>query len=188
MKIFFHFSVAGFSNSYLLGPDEGGDAVLIDPGVMDVQLLNLIEGNDYYIRSVLISHAHDSHTSGLKTLLKVYDAEIYAGVDEILGFPCTNLSGTTRIEIGGYSVRIVPITGHSTDSVVYMIGSMLFTGDVLGAGRMGSAPNQYARLILKTAIREELLSLHGDYVIFPGHGPPTTLEAERTINPVLNQP
>ncbi len=185
MQVFFHFSVAGFSNSYLLGPEDGGEALLIDPGVMDVQLLKLIENNHFYVKSVLITHAHESHTSGLKTLLKVYDAEIYAGTDQILDFNCRNLSGTSQIDINGYSIRVIPIAGHSTDSLVFLIGSMLFTGDVLGAGRVGSAPNQYAKLILRTSIKDELFSLPADYAVFPGHGPPTTLEAERAINPAL---
>ena len=55
MKLFYHFIATGFTNAYLLGPDEPGDAVLIDPGGFDVDLLSLIESHGYYIRSILIT-------------------------------------------------------------------------------------------------------------------------------------
>ena len=54
MKLFNHFAAVGFSNTYLVGGDNEKDAILIDPGVMDVPLLNLIEDNGYYIRHILI--------------------------------------------------------------------------------------------------------------------------------------
>ena len=56
MKLFFHFSVSGFSNTYLLGKEDQGDAIIVDPGVMNVPLLNMIEGNGYYVRSILVTH------------------------------------------------------------------------------------------------------------------------------------
>ena len=76
MKFFSYFSVTGFSNSYIIGPDEGGNAILIDPGIFDVPLLNLIEDNKLYVKYILLTHSHESHISGLKTLLKVYDPKI----------------------------------------------------------------------------------------------------------------
>ena len=85
-KLFFHFSVEGFSNCYLLGPENGGDAVIFDPGVFDLNLLELIENNNFYIRSVFITHDHNSHINGLKTLMKIYEAEIYSASKSIFGY------------------------------------------------------------------------------------------------------
>ena len=183
MKLFFHFSVAGFSNTYLIGPDKGGDALLIDPGVMDVPLLQLIEGNGFYIRSILFTHDHESHVSGLRTILKIYECDIYGSSDSVMGYPCISIAGGDEIEISGMQVKALSVGGHSRDSIVYLIENYLFTGDVMGAGTIGSVPNSYAKRLLISQIREEVLSLKGQYLVFPGHGAPSTLEAERALNP-----
>ncbi|MAG13186.1 MAG: hypothetical protein CMN78_01180 [Spirochaetales bacterium] len=183
MKVFFHFSVAGFSNSYLLGPDTGGDAILIDPGVMDGALLNLVEGKGYYVRDILFTHSHTSHVSGLRTIMKIYDCTIYAAADQIVGFPCNRLSGGDTIELSGFTVGALSVRGHSRDSIVYVIDNCLFTGDVMGAGTIGSTPNGYAQELLINQIRQEIFALKDQYSLFPGHGAPSTLEVERTLNP-----
>ena len=68
MKLFFHYCSFGFSNCYVLGGAEGTDAVIIDPGSMDNQLLECIERNDYCLKAVLITHDHKGHVQGLRTL------------------------------------------------------------------------------------------------------------------------
>ena len=49
MRCYINFSLSGFSNTYIVGPDGPGDALIIDPGEMNVKLLNLIENNNFYI-------------------------------------------------------------------------------------------------------------------------------------------
>ncbi len=185
MNVFFHFSVAGFSNTYLLGPDQGGDAIIIDPGSMNVALLNLIESNGFYIRHVLVTHGHESHVSGLKTLRKIYDFDIYAEADAVLNFACVRIEGGQELQLGEFTIKTFALHGHSNDSVAYAIGRCLFTGDVMNAGSLGTTPNGYARELLTDEIMKKLMSLKENYLIFPGHGSPSTLEAERLINPAF---
>jgi hydroxyacylglutathione hydrolase len=185
MKIYFHFSVDGFSNTYVVGPDKGGDAIIIDPGTMNVALLDLIESNGYYIRNALITHSHESHSSGLKTLCKIYDINIYAGTEKVLDFDCTNISKTENIDISGISVKAIPIEGHSADSLIFIAGNYMFTGDTFSAGTIGSAPSSYAKELLVTEIQKKILCLEKNFLVFPGHGAPSTLEAERLTNPAF---
>jgi glyoxylase-like metal-dependent hydrolase (beta-lactamase superfamily II) len=70
---------------------------------------------------------------------------------------------------------------------VYLIDTMLFTGDVLTAGLVGSTASAYGAATQMNKLRSRLLSLPGDYLVFPGHGPPSTLEAERRFNADINQ-
>ncbi len=186
MKLFSHFAVIGFSNSYLLGPDEGGDAVIIDPGVMDLELLKLIEGNHFYVKSILVTTPHEAHVQGLKTLLKIYDATIYSGANTVLDYPCTQIHDDETMELGGFHVTAYNISGHSQDSFVYKVEDALFSGDALGAGRLGDSPNAYAKAILKSTILEKIAPLSDNLLVFPGHGPPSTLEAERKFNPAFS--
>ena len=185
MKLFFHFALIGFANTYLIGPDEGGDAILIDPGTMDTELVSLIEENNYYIRSVLITHYHSSHVRGIHTLKKIYDSDIYGYSSSIEGFPTRPLRDGDRIECNGIEVSAIEVQGHSSDSLVYHIGDMIFTGDVLAAGRVGNTENSFSRALLLRSIREKLYTLPERSLIFPGHGPPSTLKAEIMFNPGL---
>ena len=183
MKVFFHFSVAGFSNTYLIGPDGKGDAIIVDPGTMNVPLLNMIEANDYYLRHVLLTHSHDSHVRGLRTLRKIYDFDVYAGMSEIQHAQVRRVAGGDEIQLGDVPLKIISIGGHSHDSLVFMMHRWLFTGDVLSAGAIGKTRNRYANELLISDIEQNIFGLEGDFLIFPGHGAPTTLEVERITNP-----
>lgn len=188
MNLYFHFSVAGFANTYLIGPDDGGDAILVDPGSMNIALLNLIESNNYSVKHVLLTHTHGSHVEGIKTLSRIYDFKIYAESKTVLGFECVRITGGSSIDIAGFTVHFYAMHGHSSDSMVYGIERCLFTGDILGAGTIGATPNGYARELLISEIRNKVLSREDDLIIFPGHGAPTTIEAERLTNPVFAVP
>ena len=185
MKVFFYFAVIGFSNTYLIGPDEGGDAVIVDPGVMDVDLLKLIENNDFYIRSVLVTNTHEAHINGLKTLFRIYDFTLYGGAKDVLDYPCRQIGDGEKIDLSGIEVTAYNVSGHSKDSMVYKIGDMLFSGDAVGAGRLGDSPNNYAKAILKHTITEKIGPMDPVTHIFPGHGPPSTLRVEKQFNPAF---
>ena len=184
LRLYFHFVVVGFSNSYLIGNKEGGDAILVDPGIMDAGLISLIEGNGYNIKHVLITHAHEAHTGGLRTLLKIYPATVYASHPRVCDTETVQLTEGSELNLSGITVKTIEVPGHSSDSLAYKIGQMLFTGDVLGAGFIGSTPNSYAQALLINGIKNKLLCYEDDH-IFPGHGPPTTVRAENAFNPYL---
>ena len=181
-KLFFHFSVEGFSNTYLLGPENGGDAIIIDPGTFDSNLLSLIENNNFYVKSVLITHNHESHTRGLRTLLKIYNAKIYSASKSIMGFPSIRLADGQELDLDGYFIKCLETPGHSGDSLVFQCDKMLFTGDVLAAGQIGETDSAYSHKRLLDEITNKLLTLEDNYYIFPGHGPPTSLNMEKKYN------
>jgi glyoxylase-like metal-dependent hydrolase (beta-lactamase superfamily II) len=66
--------------------------------------------------------------------------------------------------------------------VIYKIEHMLFTGDALNAGLLGTTASSYGAEVQMNALRTKIISLPGNYGIFPGHGPPSTLEAEKRFN------
>ena len=176
-----------FSNSYLLGPDEGGDAVLIDPGIFDASLLRQIEDHGLYVRFVLITHAHRSHINGLKTLLKIYDARLFGHHPSVLEYPCTPVAEGEPLRVGSFTFEVLETPGHSSDSLCYRLDRLLFTGDTLTAGALGSTENGYARGIQLASIRDKLLRLPDETIIFPGHGPPSRIGIERAFNPHLQE-
>lgn len=185
MKLFFYFTLFGFANTYLIGPDDGGDAILIDPGTMNKDLLSLIEQHHYYVRSVLITHDHDAHVRGITTLKKIYNADIYAHSAFVKNIPARTVRDGGHIETSGIDIEVIEVPGHSSDSLVYHLEGAIFTGDVLAAGRVGGTENSFSRALLLRSIRERLYGLPNSTLIFPGHGPPSSMKAEKMYNPEL---
>ncbi len=185
MRCFINFSLIGFSNTYLIGPDKGGDAIIIDPGEMNIKLLNLIEENNFYLRHILVTHNHMPHISGIKTLLKIYDAVIYSASDQILTFPSKVISQGTFLNLSGTEVEVLEFAGHSEDSLVYKIGKMLFTGDTLCAGNLGQGENKESINLIRKSVSTKIKNMDDSILVFPGHGPPSTIKAEKDFNPEL---
>ena len=185
MRLYSYFSVINFSNSYLLGPDGPGDAVLIDAGIFDTGLLSLIEDRGLYLRHVLITHAHRAHVNGITTIRKVYDATVYCHDPGQVSFPARAIQEGRSLNLGGFEFQVLETPGHSNDSVCFLHGQLLFTGDTLSAGMIGDTDTGYERALLLASIRKKLLCLGQDLFVFPGHGPPTRLEVERRLNPFL---
>ena len=182
MRLYFHYCSFRFSNCYVLSPEDHSSAIIIDPGSMDEQLLEHIEGNNLNVRAVLITHDHLTHIHGLRTLLRIYQVEIFAINRIVLNNKTTQVKDGDSIAVGPFTVEVISIPGHSADSAVYRIDNLLFTGDVLTAGLVGTTASAYGAVTQMNKLRSRLLSLPGDYTVLPGHGPPTTLEAERRYN------
>ncbi|MCL2759528.1 MAG: MBL fold metallo-hydrolase [Treponema sp.] len=187
MKLFFQYCSYGFSNCYVVGAenedkDIQNTAILIDPGSMENVTLETIENNNFDLKAVFITHDHKNHVQGLRTLKRIYNAEVFAVNQSILGNKTTMVKDGDIFVIGGFTVEVISIPGHSSDSVVYKIDNLLFTGDVLTAGLVGSTASAYGAATQMNKLRSRLMSLPGDYVVLPGHGPPSTLEAERRFN------
>jgi glyoxylase-like metal-dependent hydrolase (beta-lactamase superfamily II) len=187
MKFFFHYTFSGFSNSYLIGPDEGGDAILIDPGLFDVAMLKSVEENGFDLRYILITHAHDSHINGLKTILKIYSPVLFSANRRIQNQISEATHEGQTLKLGKFSINVLETPGHSPDSVTYRIGRHLFTGDTLYAGSVGICPDVASRALLISSIREKILVQGDDCTVFPGHGPPSTVGIERRMNPAVQE-
>ena len=183
MKLFYHYCPAGFSNCYILGtdfPDPG--AIIIDPGIMDSEILSIIEDNNLSINGIFITHDHSHHVRGLKTFMRIYNAEIFAVNPVVLEQKTTIVKDGDQINIGSIRIEVISVPGHSADSAVFKIGRFLFTGDAMSAGLVGSTASSYATMTQERALRSKIFSMPGDYTILPGHGPPSSLEAERRFN------
>lgn len=182
MKLYFHFSVDKYANTYLIGPDEGNEAILIDPGKIDLDLIEQIEKNNYTISSVLLTHRHLAHTQGVGTLLKIYNPTIYVGAPSFYEMKTVEVHDHSILDLAGILVEPLHIPGHTIDSFVYRIGNFLFTGDTLFAGKIGNTTQVLHTALLLKGIKEKILSLDQKTIIFPGHGALSTLKLEMMFN------
>jgi len=187
MNVFVHYCPYGFSNCYIMGTDledenPARDAVVVDPGNAELPMLDFIESNGYKMRGILITHDHINHVHGLRTLRRIYDAQIYAVNPMIQELKTTVIRDGDVLKLGAITVNVITVPGHSSDSAVFRINKTLLTGDTITAGLLGTTISSYGKIRQMDALRSKVLSLPGNYVIFPGHGPPSTLDAERSHN------
>jgi glyoxylase-like metal-dependent hydrolase (beta-lactamase superfamily II) len=168
----------------LLGTEapETPEAILIDPGHIDMALIDQIEDSGYSLRAVLITHEHKHHYRGLRTLKQIYDVDIYAVNQTIAGHKVCVVQDGNTIDIGPFHIKVISIPGHSSDSVIYRIDHLLFTGDVLSAGLVGRTDSTYSDATQMITLRNKIFTLPGNYILLPGHGPPSSLKAEQAFN------
>ena len=181
MKIYHHLDFAKLTNCYLVVNEETKHALIIDPCKISNALIMQIEKDNYDLVAVLVTHKHTNHYRGLKTLQKIYDFSVYAADNELA-------SGTTILKdegikkIAGLNVEYFSLPGHSPDSIVYKINNVVFTGDVIFAGTIGSSSCSYTKRHLCNGIKSKIFTLNDDTVIMPGHGPMTSVGAEKQFN------
>lgn len=186
MKLFFQYSPNGFSNVYLLGPDSPGEAIIVDPGMLDINLVNHLERNGYTVRAVLITHNHPSHVRGLSTLRKIYDAEVFSASAEILDRPCTMVSDRQILRFPDLDIEVLSVPGHTADSVAYRADKLVFTGDAMSAGLIGTSNSSYGSHQLLLNLWQKVLSLPDDTMLLPGHGPPSCVRSEKLYSQGLS--
>lgn len=181
MKIYFHLNLDGFSNSYVIVNEETKSALIIDPGLITKDVIDQIEGSGYNLEAILITHNHRSHIRGIKTLLKIYQVPVIAADAELAGDSTSAISSDGDLWIGGLNIQYYSIPGHSTDSIVYKIGAVMFVGDTMESGRIGQTNSSYSEKILKDGIFSKILSQTDETILMPGHGPPTTVGVEKSF-------
>ncbi|NLG81351.1 MAG: MBL fold metallo-hydrolase [Bacilli bacterium] len=186
---------------------EDGKCLIIDPGSNAQGILKVVEDENLKVLGIVLTHAHFDHFLACNELNRKLDVPLYIhpnGV-ELLYDPMKNVSGRFRIyqplvlhpdvlvstineettEIEGFKVRIFHIPGHSPDgiSLYFAREGVVFTGDALfklSIGRTDFYGGNQEELVQN--IKEKLLTLPKDTIVYPGHGPATTIEYELAYN------
>lgn len=180
------------SNCYLL--ESGGRALLIDPGAPGEALRALING--WHIEWIINTHAHPDHiggdlfsaqVTGAPILLHQADLELFQQLVGARPALLEFIAEGQRIGVGDIVLDVLHTPGHSPGSVTlrWEAQQALFTGDLLFAGSIGRTDFPGGS---DTEMRQSLrrvAMLPGDWRLYPGHGPETSLERERRENPFL---
>ena len=101
--------------------------------------------------------------------------------------PDITLREADTLPFGGESITVLHTPGHTSGSCVYCLGSILFTGDTLMRFSIGRTDFPTGNLAEMRASLSRLAAFEGEYLVYPGHGGPTTLQKERENNPYLGQ-
>ena len=194
------------TNCYLIGCEQTQQGAVIDPGGEGERLVREIEKTQLEIAYVLITHAHFDHIGGIADVVAATGAELAIHPDErpILEAgggaarwglrvepsppPDLALSDGQVLHIGELELKVLLTPGHSPGSVTFYETNegVAFVGDVLFSSGVGRTDLRGGdRRILEHSIKEVLFSLPDETVVYPGHGPKTTIGRERRSNPWL---
>jgi len=192
------------TNCYVVGSEETHQGVVIDPGAESGAILAAIEEAGLEIRYVLNTHCHFDHIGAnaeivgvTGALLAVHPAGVpllkMRGGAALFGLPGRDspepdveLADGQVLEAGGLSFHVIHTPGHSPGRVTFYEGEqgVAFDGDVLFAGGVGRADLPGASWdTLMHSIRDVLFALPEETVLYPGHGPATTVGREKRTNP-----
>ena len=187
-------------NSYYLVNEKSQKAVLIDCGESYNTVKKTQEKYGFKVTDLLLTHAHFDHAGAAKDLqddgVKVYISESDApklNNDLNLGkyfgrnFKCLTPDVTIKdgdtLHVNGIDIKVMETSGHTSGSVTFVVGDMLFTGDTLFCGSCGRTDLKGGNYDDLMRSLKKLFSLSGDYRVFPGHENETTLQREREFNP-----
>jgi hydroxyacylglutathione hydrolase len=176
------------SNTYIVGDELGGSAVMVDAGGPVAPLLEFLKRGQLTLTHVLLTHHHHDHVAELDTVKSAFpDIPVLIHPlerDQVPGATDTMAPGE-KIEIGALSIETIHTPGHTAGMLSLLVdGTDVFTGDTLFKGSVGGvrAPGHTTYADLKTSIMDKLLALPASTRIHPGHTDPTTVADELEHN------
>ncbi len=188
LQIYTYFSSESMMNTYVIWHKDRGEALLIDPVELDGGLFEIIEANGLEVMAMLLTHAHEDHFKAVRTVPKIYhNAKIYGGCDQIFDLPVENLKESPRFTVAGFSVDPIFLPGHHSDSLLFHLEGLLFTGDLISAGSLALADGSFGRKLLCQCIHESIFTLSEHTLVLPLFGPPSTIGIERETNIILQE-
>ncbi len=182
MKIYFHPNLADGSNTYIILNKKTKESIIVDPGKITKKMIEHIETDGYTLTAIIITHSRDTTDEGISTLRKVYNPKIFSADSDLFGEDAQILQGDGLIKIASFDVSYFAIAGHTPDSMAFKIKNALFSGDTLLAGVIGKTTNPYSRKLLQTNVQTKLLVHPDDTIIYPCHGPLTSIGSEKKFN------
>lgn len=177
------------TNCFILGDENTGNILVIDPGDDMEIILKAIESDGLKVRGIICTHGHPDHTGGVHALKKITGAPLYLNEEDSKLFGIRNdynLKDGEEISLDSIKINIIHTPGHTPGSVCLLTGNYLFTGDTLFAGSVGRTdfPGGDSDKLINS-IKEKISKLPPHLEIMPGHGEMSRLDCELENNPYL---
>lgn len=202
-------------NCSIIGDPLTREALVIDPGDEVTRILELLGRHRLTVKAIVSTHAHIDHVGGLSKLRQYTGAPILMHRDDLplyqgmevqaafLGVPTPEITDVDQLlkegdalHWGSFEANVIHTPGHTPGSVclylpkeagaISMPSSRLFAGDTLFAGSIGRTDLWGGSMDQITdSIRGKLMLLPDDTIVYPGHGPLTSIGQERNTNPFL---
>lgn len=190
------------TNCYIVYKNK--QALVIDPGGDANRIVDFLHQEGLTASAILLTHAHFDHIGAVQTLRTELGLDVYLHQNEQAWLSDPNLNRSTafgtaivteqaehmlesgKLEIDSFIFEVIHTPGHSPGSVSFVFeeAGFVISGDVLfqhGIGRTDLPGGNMKQL--EESIRKQLYLLDDAYTVYPGHGPETTIKAEKVSNP-----
>lgn len=189
------------ANCYIIMDEETKEALIMDPGGDEEDIIEAADNLGAGVKYIVLTHGHIDHTGAVITLKKRYNVPVYIHAkDEELILKRTfmfgvldsskgadgNLKDGDILTLGNMEVKCIETPGHTPGGVCFLVENNLFTGDTLFSGSIGRTDltgGDFDTII--SSIKEKLMVLDSGVVVYPGHGPSSTIGREKQSNPFL---
>lgn len=188
------------ANCYIVMDEETKEAVVLDPGGDVDDIEKVLQSLGAKVKYIALTHGHFDHTTGVDGLQAITKAEVAIGKEDnemilkdvqyygpfIEGGAHIILNHGDSLNFGKHTMKVIHTPGHTPGGVCFLIENMLFSGDTLFKGSIGRsdlAGGDGEALIRN--IKERLVVLPKETIVYPGHGPSTTIGDEELYNPFL---
>ena len=191
-------------NCYILGDEESKEAVVIDPGGDEDEILETLNYHNFKLKYIIDTHGHFDHVDANQALKDATNAEIIIHEldaamlkrdNEAMFFTGKRMRPSEAdilvkegdvITFGPHKLNVLHTPGHTPGGISLVLedNPLVYVGDTLFAGSIGRTDfpgGDYDALI--NGVREKLFPLGDHFVVYPGHGPVTTIGHERKYNP-----
>ena len=194
------------TNCYILYTNDLKYSAVVDPGEYSFDLISSLKNIGIEsLTYILLTHGHFDHIDGTAELKENFGGSIVISKTDEAAFSDSTLSLSgefgsfskypekaditvsdgDELQFGEHIIRVISTPGHTSGSVCYLISDIIFTGDTLFKSSCGRTDFKTGDLDEMLSSLQKLVSLEGDYTVYPGHMGFSTLEKERNHNPYI---
>ena len=176
-------------NGYLVGCHSSGKALCVDPGFDGEKIRNVAERADLQIEQIVLTHGHHDHIGALESVTRNTGARVHINredlplMGELISLVDSTLSEGDIVGVGNLNFTVCATGGHTPGGLSLVGEEVAFVGDALFAGSLGGTRQRKAYEAQQDAVDRHILGLREEVLLFPGHGPATTVGEERAHNP-----
>ncbi len=198
------------SNCYVMGSEKTKEGMIIDPGASPEGILKTVEDLGLDIKVIVATHNHIDHIGAVARVKEATGAPfaihevdgnraaleaMSRGLSQMMGVSLGNMPAPDRllkdgdtITVGEATFEVLHVPGHSPGGIALLSNKVIFSGDILfqySIGRTDFPGGSYSDLM--DGIFTKLLVLPDETVVYPGHGPKTTIGTERKMNHFIRE-